>query len=63
MNAVIPTPPDPFFTVGTRLDGKLGRTGTIHTPHGDIATPSFVAVGTKATVKAVLPESMKELGA
>ncbi|CAJ0557456.1 unnamed protein product, partial [Mesorhabditis spiculigera] len=39
----------------------LGRTGTIHTPHGDIATPSFVAVGTEATVKAVLPESMKEL--
>ncbi|RZK83470.1 MAG: tRNA-guanine transglycosylase [Rhodococcus sp. (in: high G+C Gram-positive bacteria)] len=63
MNAVVPTPPDPFFTVGTRLDGQLGRTGTIHTPHGDIATPSFVAVGTKATVKAVLPESMKELGA
>nr|WP_240931399.1 tRNA guanosine(34) transglycosylase Tgt [Rhodococcus sp. B10] len=41
----------------------MGRTGTIHTPHGDIATPAFIAVGTKATVKAVLPEAMKELGA
>lgn len=41
----------------------MGRTGTIHTPHGDIRTPAFVAVGTKATVKAVLPESMADLGA
>ncbi|GAA1048963.1 tRNA guanosine(34) transglycosylase Tgt [Arthrobacter russicus] len=62
------------FTVGSRLrdtgsattdDGGefLGRTGTISTPHGEIQTPAFIAVGTKATVKAVLPESMKELGA
>lgn len=36
-----------------------GRTGVIHTPHGDIATPAFTPVGTKATVKAVLPEAMK----
>ncbi|MFE3292893.1 tRNA guanosine(34) transglycosylase Tgt [Rhodococcus sp. NPDC059234] len=58
----VPTPSDPFFTVGTRLPGRLGRTGTIHTPHGDIATPAFIAVGTNATVKAVLPETMKDLG-
>ncbi|WP_054952958.1 tRNA guanosine(34) transglycosylase Tgt [Flaviflexus massiliensis] len=50
------------FTVGTRLDG-LGRTGTIHTPHGDIHTPAFVPVGTKATVKATLPESIRDVGA
>nr|WP_243874932.1 tRNA guanosine(34) transglycosylase Tgt [Arthrobacter woluwensis] len=43
--------------------GKQGRTGTIRTPHGEIQTPAFIAVGTKATVKAVLPESMKDLGA
>jgi queuine tRNA-ribosyltransferase len=43
--------------------GFQGRTGTITTPHGEIQTPAFIAVGTKATVKAVLPESMKELGA
>jgi queuine tRNA-ribosyltransferase len=41
----------------------LGRTGTIATPHGEIQTPAFIAVGTKATVKSVLPESMAELGA
>ena len=71
MTSAVPTPPVPavdkrpesIFTIGTRLEDRLGRTGTIHTPHGDIATPSFMAVGTKATVKAVLPESMKELGA
>lgn len=47
---------------GSRGD-FLGRSGTITTPHGQIQTPAFIAVGTKATVKAVLPESMKELGA
>lgn len=51
------------FTQGTVLPNGLGRTGVIHTPHGDIQTPAFVAVGTKATVKAVLPEAVAELGA
>src|SRR4029077_11700851 len=51
------------FEIGTRLPGRLGRTGTITTPHGRIQTPAFIAVGTKATVKAVLPESMAALGA
>ncbi|WP_414689643.1 tRNA guanosine(34) transglycosylase Tgt [Nocardia sp.] len=52
------------FTVKTRLDGgRAGRTGVIDTPHGQIATPAFVPVGTKATVKAVLPETMREHGA
>lgn len=51
------------FEVRNRLDDQSGRTGTIFTPHGLIATPAFIPVGTKATVKAVLPESMKELGA
>ena len=51
------------FTPGTFLPNGLGRTGVIHTPHGDIRTPAFIAVGTKATVKAVLPESVAGLGA
>ena len=41
----------------------LGRTGVISTPHGEIQTPAFIPVGTKATVKGVLPESISELGA
>ena len=35
----------------------------MRTPHGDIRTPAFIPVGTKATVKAVLPESLRALGA
>lgn len=55
-------PSDFSFTLGTRLEGAHGRTGTIHTPHGDIQTPAYIPVGTKATVKAVLPEVIKDLG-
>ena len=51
------------FKVGKRLPGRLGRTGVITTPHGEIRTPAFIVVGTKATVKAVLPESVAQLGA
>ncbi|MBX7431103.1 tRNA guanosine(34) transglycosylase Tgt [Mycobacterium sp. Y57] len=54
---------EPFFTVEAELPGRPGRTGVIHTPHGRIRTPAFIAVGTQASVKAVLPESMRELGA
>lgn len=39
------------------------RAGVISTPHGEIHTPAFVPVGTKATVKALLPESLRDLGA
>src|SRR5882757_9718579 len=52
-----------FFSVDAELDGRAGRVGVIRTPHGDIHTPAFIPVGTQATVKAVLPETMKELGA
>jgi len=50
------------FTVGDQLDGALGRTGTLTTPHGEIQTPAFIPVATRATVKSVLPEAMAELG-
>ena len=39
------------------------RTGIIHTPRGDIRTPAFMPVGTAATVKAMLPQSVRETGA
>ncbi len=51
------------FRIDTRLEGRLGRTGVIGTPHGEIRTPAFIVVGTKATVKAVLPDSVADLGA
>ena len=50
------------FEVAVRSGGRA-RTGTIHTPHGDIRTPAFIPAGTKASVKAVLPEAMADLGA
>jgi queuine tRNA-ribosyltransferase len=43
-------------------DGKA-RTGVIHTPRGEIRTPAFMPVGTAATVKAMMPESVRATGA
>ncbi len=40
-----------------------GRTGVISTPHGDVRTPAFIPVGTRAAVRAVLPEAVADLGA
>jgi queuine tRNA-ribosyltransferase len=55
-------PRDGFgFEVG--ISRGLARTGVITTPHGQICTPAFIPVGTKATVKAVLPEHASALGA
>jgi queuine tRNA-ribosyltransferase len=51
------------FSIGTTLPRRLGRSGVIKTPHGVINTPAFIPVGTRATLKAVLPESLSELGA
>ena len=50
------------FREEVQLTDSLGRSGVISTPHGEIATPAFIPVGTKATVKGVLPESMAALG-
>ena len=49
--------------MGKSLLGSLGRSGVITTAHGQIKTPAFIPVGTKATLKSVLPESIKQLGA
>ena len=43
-------------------DGKA-RTGVISTPKGEIRTPAFMPVGTAATVKAMMPESVAATGA
>lgn len=39
------------------------RRGRLHTPHGTVETPCFMAVGTQATVKAMTPRDLKEVGA
>lgn len=47
-----------------KLHAKVGqaRRGTLMTAHGPVQTPVFMAVGTKATVKALTPENLKEAG-
>lgn len=51
-----------FDIVAPMAEG-LGRSAVMTTPHGPIRTPAFIPVGTKATVKTVLPETVAELGA
>lgn len=42
--------------------GTHARAGVLHTPHGDVPTPIFMPVGTKGTVKGLLPPTLRELG-
>ena len=52
----------PFRFQLAATDGRA-RTGTITTPRGEIRTPAFMPVGTAATVKAMLPDSVRATGA
>src|SRR3989338_8164134 len=51
------------FNIEKKIPGSLGRAGVIETPHGQIKTPAFAVVGTKASVKSVPPEALRSLGA
>ena len=42
--------------------GALARAGVVHTPHGDIRTPAFITVATKASVKGIAVEDFAQLG-
>jgi len=46
----------------TATDGPA-RAGVLRTAHGDVPTPAFMPVGTKATVKSVDPDELRALGA
>ena len=48
-----------------KITSKKGiqRTGEFTTPHGTINTPCFMPVGTKASVKTMKPEELKQIGA
>ncbi len=52
----------PFHFTLLARDGRA-RAGLFSTPHGQVPTPVFMPVGTRATVKAVSPRDLKELGA
>jgi len=49
------------FAVAAR-DGAA-RAGVLKTPHGDVSTPVFMPVGTKATVKSLAPDEVRSVGA
>lgn len=55
--------PESRFTFDLLARDRRARAGVFHTPHGPIHTPIFAPVGTQATVKAVTPAQLEELGA
>ena len=52
----------PFTLIKTSVD-TAARAGILNTNHGEINTPIFMPVGTQATVKALAPEELEDLGA
>ncbi len=51
------------FTIEKKDEGSRARAGIIHTAHGDIHTPVFIPVATKATIKSLTPELVRETSA
>src|SRR5437016_5169042 len=54
--------PEPFSFRLLCADGAARR-GEVVTPHGPVATPAFMPVGTQATVKGMIPEALRAAGA
>jgi queuine tRNA-ribosyltransferase len=50
------------LTIEARDGATSARAGRLHTAHGDVRTPAFVPLATKATVKGLLPQEVKGLG-
>lgn len=50
------------FDIKHETGAGKARAGVVHTPHGSFNTPAFCSVGTKGTVKGVLPSDLKKLG-
>lgn len=50
------------LTIEARDGASLARAATLHTAHGDVRTPAFVPLATKATVKGLLGEEVAALG-
>ena len=63
-----PPPPAPAgppfsFRIEARDRDGPARAGTFSTPHGEVPTPCFMPVGTRGTVKGILPSLLEEAGA
>jgi queuine tRNA-ribosyltransferase len=52
-----------MFEFSLEAQHGAARAGTFQTPHGTLSTPVFAPVGTQATVKAVEPRELREMGA
>jgi queuine tRNA-ribosyltransferase len=64
VTTVHPRPSPVGFEVLARAgEGSRARAGHLHTPHGVVETPIFMPVGTNATVKALDPDDLREVGA
>ncbi len=50
------------FTISARDPTSRARAGVLSTAHGDVRTPAFTPLATKATVKGLLPEEVAALG-
>ncbi|MEK7564360.1 MAG: tRNA guanosine(34) transglycosylase Tgt [Patescibacteria group bacterium] len=51
------------FKIEKKIENSLGRAGVITTSHGVFHTPVFVPVATKASIKALTPEQVRDIGA
>ncbi len=62
---ILPTGSRPvrFTVTSPPIPGSRARTGSLGTPHGVVDTPVFMPVGTNATVKALDPDDLREVGA
>jgi len=50
------------FEIIARDGGSRARAGVLRTPHGDVPTPAFVPLATKATVRGLVPAEVEEIG-
>jgi queuine tRNA-ribosyltransferase len=50
------------FDIQSRDQNSLARAGVLHTAHGDIETPAFMAVATQASVKGLAPDDLESIG-
>ncbi len=55
-------PPVPALTISARDPGSRARAGVLRTAHGEVRTPAFVPLATKATVRGLLPAEVAALG-
>jgi queuine tRNA-ribosyltransferase len=63
MSSAPPASPIAFDVTARAGEGTRARAGLLRTSHGDVETPAFMPVGTNATVKALDPDDLREVGA